>query len=209
MSVSRETLKTGAVVELTVTGYTAEGMGVARLEGRVVFIPGTVAGERWRFRLEKVNKAVAWGRGVELLSPSPLRLAPDCPLFGRCGGCQFRHMAYEEELRAKAARIQDALTRIGGSNVVLSGILGAENTERYRNKVQFPVSMEKNGLAVGYYRGRSHDVLDVEDCLLQPEPVTALRAAFKGWMEQYAVPPYDEVSRSGCSFDQSAADQYF
>lgn len=189
--------KKNTLHEGEITGYTAEGMGVARLEGRVVFIPGTVVGERWRFRLEKVNKAVAWGRGVELLSPSPLRLAPDCPLFGRCGGCQFRHMAYEEELRAKAARIQDALTRIGGSNVVLSGILQAENTERYRNKVQFPVAMEKNGLAVGYYRGRSHDVLDVEDCLLQPEAVTALRAAFKGWMEQYAVPPYDEVSRSG------------
>ena len=189
--------KKNTLHEGEITGYTAEGMGVARLEGRVVFIPGTVAGERWRFRLEKVNKAVAWGRDVELLSPSPLRLAPDCPLFGRCGGCQFRHMAYEEELRAKAARIQDALTRIGGSNVVLSGILQAENTERYRNKVQFPVAMEKNGLAVGYYRGRSHDVLDVEDCLLQPEAVTALRAAFKGWMERYAVPPYDEVSRSG------------
>ena len=189
--------KKNTLHEGEITGYTAEGMGVARLEGRVVFIPGTVAGERWRFRLEKVNKAVAWGRGVELLSPSPLRLAPDCPLFGRCGGCQFRHMAYEEELRAKAARIQDALTRIGGSNVVLSGILQVENTERYRNKVQFPVAMEKNGLAVGYYRGRSHDVLDVEDCLLQPEAVTALRAAFKGWMERYAVPPYDEVSRSG------------
>ena len=83
---------------LEITGYTAEGMGVARLEGRVVFIPGTIAGERWQVRLEKVNKSVAWGRGVQLLTPSPERAEPGCPLFGECGGCQFRHMTYAEEL---------------------------------------------------------------------------------------------------------------
>lgn len=189
--------KKNTVHEGEITGYTAEGLGVTRLEGRVVFLPGAIAGERWRYRLEKVNKNVAWGRGVELLLPSPLRLEQDCPLFGRCGGCQFRHMTYEEELRAKAARIQDALTRVGGSDVVLSGVLGAENTERYRNKVQFPAAQTKNGLSVGYYRGRSHDVLDVEDCLLQPEAVTALRRTFKNWMLTCAVPPYDEGTRAG------------
>ena len=111
--------KKNTVHEGEITGYTAEGMGVARLDGRVVFIPGTIAGERWRFRLEKVNKTVAWGRGIEVLSPSPLRRKSDCPLFGRCGGCQFRHMDYTEELRAKGARIQDAISRIGGSKAVL------------------------------------------------------------------------------------------
>ena len=93
---------------LEITGYTAEGMGVARLEGRVVFIPGTIAGERWQVRLEKVNKSVAWGRGVQLLTPSPERTEPGCPLFGKCGGCQFRHMTYAEELRAKGQRVADA-----------------------------------------------------------------------------------------------------
>ena len=86
---------------LDVTGYTAEGMGVARLEGRVVFVPGTIRGETWRVRLEKVTKNVGWGRGVELLTPSPERLVSDCPLAGKCGGCQFRHMTYAEELCAR------------------------------------------------------------------------------------------------------------
>ncbi len=182
---------------LEITGYTAEGMGVARLEGRVVFVPRVIQGERWRVRLEKVNKNVAWGRGMELLSPSPERLEPDCPLFGRCGGCQFRHMAYEEELRAKAQRVQDALTRLGGTEPILSDILGAENTLRYRNKVQFPVSQGKEGLAIGYYRPRSHQVLDAADCLLQPESVTRLRAAFRGWMERQGVPAYEEGTGAG------------
>ena len=125
--------KKNTLHEGEITGYTAEGMGVARLDGRVVFIPGTVAGERWRFRLEKVNKTVAWGRGVELLSPSPLRLAPDCPLFGRCGGCQFRHMNYAEELEAKRIRVEDALRRIGGAEIRVPKIWGAARIDRYRN----------------------------------------------------------------------------
>ena len=189
--------KKNASLTLEITGYTAEGMGVARWEGRVVFIPGTILGERWEVQLLKVKTNVAWGRAVRLLATSPERVALDCPLAGRCGGCQYRHMTYEEELRAKRQRVQDALTRVGGVSLELPQVLGAENPLRYRNKVQFPVAQEKRGLAVGYYRARSHDVLDVDDCLLQPEAVTTLRRAFKGWMERYRVPAYDEGTCQG------------
>ena len=189
--------KKNASLTLEITGYTAEGMGVARWEGRVVFIPGTILGERWEVQLLKVKTNVAWGRAVRLLAPSPERVELDCPLAGRCGGCQYRHMTYEEELRAKRQRVQDALSRVGGVSLELPQVLGAENPLRYRNKVQFPVAQEKRGLAVGYYRARSHDVLDVDDCLLQPEAVTTLRRAFKGWMERYRVPAYDEGTCQG------------
>ncbi|MCI9157220.1 MAG: 23S rRNA (uracil(1939)-C(5))-methyltransferase RlmD, partial [Lawsonibacter sp.] len=190
-------IRKNTVHTLDITGYTAEGMGVARLEGRVVFVPYTISGERWRVRLEKVNKNVAWGRGTELLLPSPERIIPDCPLYGKCGGCQFRHMSYEEELRAKRQRIADALERVGHVKLDLPPVLGAEDPLRYRNKVQFPVSEGKGGLAVGYYRPRSHDVLDAPDCPLQPEAVTRLRNAFKAWMEEFSVPPYDEGTGKG------------
>ena len=189
--------KKNTVHSLDITGYTAEGMGVARLEGRVVFVPFTIAGERWKVRLEKVNKSVAWGRGVELLRSSPERIEPGCPLFGRCGGCQYRHMTYQEELRVKRQRVADALERVGGVKLNLPPVLGAEEPDRYRNKVQFPVREERDGLAVGYYRGRSHHVLDVADCRLQPEAVTALRRAFKDWMEQFQISDYDEESGTG------------
>ena len=189
--------KKNTVHTLDITGYTAEGMGVARLEGRVVFVPHTIRGERWQVRLEKVNKNVAWGRGVELLTASPERREGDCPLMGRCGGCQFRHMTYAEELSAKRQRVADALERVGGVRLDLPPVLGAETPLRYRNKVQFPVAQEKHGLAIGYYRPRSHDVLDAGDCLLQPQCVTDLRRAFKGWMEAHSVPAYREEEGSG------------
>lgn len=190
-------IRKNTVHTLDITGYTAEGMGVARLEGRVVFVPCTIQGERWRVRLEKVNKNVAWGRGVELLLPSPQRIEPDCPLYGKCGGCQFRHMTYAEELRAKGQRIADALERVGHVSLDLPPVLGAADPLRYRNKVQFPVSQNRQGLSIGYYRPRSHDVLNAPDCPLQPEAVTRLRGAFQAWMQAHGLPAYDEGTGRG------------
>lgn len=189
--------KKNSLHTLHIDSYTAQGFGVARLDGRVVFIPGTIRGEDWKVQLLKVQKNIAWGRGVELLTPSPQRLEPDCPISGKCGGCQYRHMTYEEELRAKWDRVNDALRRLGGLDLELPPVLGAENPLRYRNKVQLPVAQGKHGLSIGYFRPRSHDVLDVEDCPLQPIAVTRLRGAFKAWMEQWSVPAYDESTGQG------------
>lgn len=191
-----------AVHELDILNYTAEGMGVARLDGRVVFIPHTIRGERWKVRLEKVNKNVAWGKGVELLSPSPERIEAECPLAGKCGGCQFRHMTYVEELQAKRQRVEDALHRVGGVSVPVPEVTGAEQPNRYRNKVQFPIAAFSNkdgitGLSVGYYRPRSHHVLDVEDCMLQPESVTKLRNVFTYIASHMHLPAYDESTGKG------------
>ena len=190
--------KKNAVHALEIVNYTAEGMGVARLDGRVVFVPHTIRGERWNVRLEKVNKNVAWGRGIELLSSSPERIESDCPLAGKCGGCQFRHMTYTEELYAKRQRVEDALHRVGSVSVPVPEVMGAEVPERYRNKVQFPIS-DKNGagLNIGYYRPRSHDILNVTDCMLQPELVTRMKNSFHTRAQELHISGYDEGSGNG------------
>jgi len=122
--------KKNSIHELDITGYTAEGLGVARLDGRVVFVPNTIRGERWRVQLLKVNKNVAWGRGVKPVLESSCRVPSDCPHSGPCGGCQFRHMDYKEELEAKRQRVEDALRRIGGVDITLDTIHGAQETHR-------------------------------------------------------------------------------
>ena len=190
-------LKKNDIHTLDITGYTADGMGVARLDGRVIFVPRTIRGERWRVQLLKVNKNVAWGRGVELLSPSPARIEADCPHFGPCGGCQFRHMDYAEELNAKRQQVEDALRRIGGLDITVSTIHGAAETCRYRNKVQFPVAGAADDVKLGLFRSRSHQVLDVPDCLLQSEGANRLGRALKAWMETNSVAPYDETTGRG------------
>lgn len=185
-------LKEGKVYRAVIDGYASGGEGVARIEGMAVFVKGALLGERAEVRIEHIGHSAAWGHIEKLLRPSPQRLEPDCPHYGVCGGCQFRHMTYAEELEAKRRRVEDALRRIGGVELAVSVIRGAENTRRYRNKVQFPVS---DG-AIGYYQGRTHWVVDIADCLLQPEVDAACRAAVKEWMERFSVPAYDE--KKGC-----------
>ena len=186
-------LKEGEIYPAVIEGYASGGEGVARIEGMAVFVKGALRGERVEVFLEHIGHSAAWGRVERLLEPSSARTEPDCPYFGVCGGCQFRHMTYEEELEAKRQRVGDALRRIGGADLPIPVIHGANNTLRYRNKVQFPVAEG----AIGYYKGRTHQVVDISDCLLQPEPVTACRAAVKGWMERFHVPAYDERTGRG------------
>ena len=99
---------------LTLENYTAEGYGVGRTaEGLTVFVPGGARGDRAEVQLLKVRRTYAFGRILRLLEPASCRITPDCPVFARCGGCDFRHITYEEELWLKARRVEDALQRIG------------------------------------------------------------------------------------------------
>ena len=177
-----------------ITGYTAEGLGVARVEGEVVFVHGAVRGETCRIQILKALKRLAYGRVLEVSVPSPARVAPDCPLFGRCGGCQFRHITYEEELLAKRQRVADALRRVAGAEIQVPPVLPAPAVDHYRNKAQFPISPEG---AVGFYRPRSHQVLDAADCALQSPAANAAAGVVRRYMASCGVPGYNEADGSG------------
>lgn len=176
-----------------IEGYSSEGLGIARIDGQVVFVHGAVRGELCRVLVMKVLKNAAFGKVTELLEPSPERREPDCPYYGRCGGCDFRHLSYREELWAKRQRVQDALTRLGGSDVEVEEILGAADPLYYRNKSQYPVSAGK----VGFYRARTHDVVDIERCLIQRPQADAAAAALRDYLRDFAVPSYDEKTGRG------------
>ena len=198
MSVGKQGMKKNDILELTITGYGNDGEGVARAEdGRVVFVKGALRGETCRVKLMKVGKTAAWGLLQEVTVPSPARQKPDCPYYPKCGGCTLRHMSYEEELELKRQKVEDCLRRIGGQDICVSVIYGAKNTNYYRNKVQFPVSEGEKGLKIGFYRARSHDVIDVERCLLQSPEADAVRQAVKDWMIAWGVSAYDERTGTG------------
>lgn len=179
---------------VTITGYTAEGLGVARTGGRVVFVHNAVRGEACTVRVLKVLKNVAFARAEDILERSPARREPDCPHYPACGGCDFRHLSYAEELEAKRARVEDALRRVGGADINLEEILGAESVDGYRNKSQFPVSPKGR---LGFYRARSHEVVPALDCLLQAPQANAAAAAVEDYMREFHVPAYDERTHTG------------
>lgn len=187
-------LRKNQIHTVRIEGCADGGAGVARIGGRVVFIAGALRGERVRALILKVNKSVAFAKVQELLEPSAHRMTPDCPYFPRCGGCTYRHMDYAEELRLKKQRVQDALTRIGGSDVEVEEIIGADDVLRYRNKSIWPVSPDG---AVGFYRARTHEVVDVERCLLVHPAAEAAAAALRNWMARCGVRGYDEATGEG------------
>ncbi len=187
-------LEKNRIYRAHIDGYSSEGLGIARIDGQVVFVHGAVRGETCDVLVMKVLKNAAFGKIAALADPSPARRQPDCPYYGRCGGCDFRHMSYEEELWAKRARVQDALTRIGGAEVTVEEILGAEQPLHYRNKSIYPISPAGE---VGFYRARSHQVVHVEHCLIQKPEADALAQAVRDYIARFQVEPYNEATGRG------------
>lgn len=176
-----------------IQGYTSEGLGVARIDGQAVFVHRALRDEECDVLILKVLKNAAFGKVVQVYGASPHRREPDCPWYGRCGGCDFRHMDREEELYAKRQRVQDALARIGGSDVTVETIRAGEQMH-YRNKSQYPVSADGQ---VGFYKARSHQVISVERCLIQKPQADAAAEALRRYIREYGVPCYDERIRRG------------
>ena len=186
-------LEKNKIYRARIEGYTSEGLGVARIGGQAVFVHRALRGEDCDVLLLKVLKNAAFGKVVKVHEPSPHRVEPDCPYYGKCGGCDFRHMDREEELYAKKTRVQDALRRIGGSDVQVEEILAGERLH-YRNKSQFPIAADGT---VGFYKARSHQVIPVENCLLQKVDTNNVQLKFDRYIRLYNVSCYDERTRQG------------
>ena len=185
------------IYEALISDYTAEGQGVAKIDGCAVFIPNAVFGEKCRIRIEKVGKTWASGKIVEILERSPHRINRACPVAKKCGGCAFQHITYEEETRLKAQRVRDCLNRIGGENLEEIPILSAPTTECYRNKAQYPVSAQNGRAYAGFFQAGTHQVIENDRCLLLPEEMDAVKDTVIAYMNRFHVPAYDEKSHTG------------
>jgi len=183
--------------EAVITDYTAEGQGVAHIEGCAVFIPNAIAGERCTVRIEKVGKTWAAGKIVEILEKSPHRVNRECPVAKLCGGCDFWHMDYAEESRLKAERVRSSLNRIGGENLQEMPILSAPTCYGYRNKAQYPVASRKGRVYAGFFKAGTHSVVENDRCLILPEESDRVRKIVVDYANHYRITAYDEETHKG------------
>ena len=190
-------LEKNHIYETVITDYTAEGMGVAKIDGCAVFIPNAIAGEKVRVRIEKARKTWAAGKLTEILVRSPHRINRECPTAKLCGGCNFWHMDYDEELRLKAQRVRDCLNRLAGENLEEVPILGAPSCLGYRNKAQYPVTMRKGKAVAGFFRAGTHEVVEHDSCRILPPEMDAVKTAVMDYVNQFRVSVYDETSHTG------------
>ena len=192
-------LQKNQILTLHIERLSSDGSGVAHsADGEAVFVPGTAPGDEARVRIVKDCGRYAFGILDELLTPSPDRIPVDCPVAGPCGGCSLRHLDYAAELRAKQESVADAFRRIGGLEVPVLDILPSPEVDRYRNKVQFPVGVDKNGVpCIGFYAGRTHRIVPCPDCKLQPGVLNEIGNALCAFFAQQGIRPYDEQSGKG------------
>ena len=192
-------LQKNQILTLRIERLSSDGSGVAHsADGEAVFVPGTAPGDEARVRIVKDCGRYAFGILDELLTPSPDRIPVDCPVAGPCGGCSLRHLDYAAELRAKQESVLDAFRRIGGLEVPVLDILPSPDVDRYRNKVQFPVGIDKNGVpCIGFYAGHTHRIVPCPDCKLQPSVLNEIGNALCAFFAQQGIRPYDEQSGKG------------
>lgn len=191
------TLQKNKIYRAELTGYTAEGAAIARINGMAVFVPGGAAGDHCDIKIVKVLKNLAYGRIERFIVSSKHRIHPACPYSEQCGGCCYQHITYEEELRIKQQKVDDALRRIGGITNVLQGIVGTPNITHYRNKAQYPVGEDQNGPFTGFYRPRSHDLVKIDRCMITNEIADHIAALVCDWMREYNIPAYNEQTKQG------------
>lgn len=183
---------------LEITAMTHEGAGVGRLpEGMAVFVPAAAVGDLALVRLVKVLKNHCYGKIEQLLCPSPDRIAPDCPVSRRCGGCVFRHVSYSAEQRYKQGFVEDNLRRIGGIQLAVEPLEPSPQVDGYRNKAQYPVQQRDGRLVAGFYAPRTHQVVDCRDCRLQPPLFGEVLRGTLALLQAFQVPAYDEQAHTG------------
>jgi len=162
-----------------------------------VFVPDTAVGDKVKVRLVKVLKNYSYGIVEQMLSPSADRTENDCPVYKKCGGCVFRHISYEAECKIKAGIVENAFKRLGGIDTSYDPFISAENTTEYRNKAQYPVASLDGKAVCGFFAPRSHRIVPVTDCALQPEIFSEILETITDFLNDKRIRPYDEVSHTG------------
>lgn len=180
-----------------ITGLTSEGSGICRIEDMAVFVPQTAVGDIAEIKVVKVLSHYAFGIVNKIVTPSPDRAERECAVYKKCGGCVFRHISYEAECRAKDEIVQDAFKRIGGLSPVFDEFISAESPENYRNKAQYPLAVVDGRAVCGFYAPRSHRVVPVENCPLQPVIFGVILETILDYINEKKLSVYDETTNTG------------
>ena len=191
------------VYTVQITDMLSSGEGVAKIDGFAVFVPDTLVAETVKIKIVKVKKSYAYAKAVEILQTAENRIEPVCPVSEKCGGCSLLHMDYQSQLCLKRNIVVNALKRIGGlDNVCVEPVIGMKTDDgvpcRYRNKMVFPVGKDKSGNTVmGFYRPRSHDIVETDDCYLGNKTDIELSKTVVEYMKIKNIKPYSEQTHSG------------
>ena len=179
------------ILDIVSQGY--EGEGIAKINDTFpIFIEGALKGERVNVRIVKSKKSFAYGKLLEVIEPSLERCEAKCSIHKRCGGCKLQYSTYKEQLNFKFERVKDCITKIGKlDESIVQFPLGMDEPWRYRNKVQLPIGMVNGELKIGFFAPRSHEIIDMETCLIQDEIADKVVGITRTWIKKNNIKPYN------------------
>ena len=175
------------------------GFGIARVEGYVIFVEGACPGDRVRVRVGKKNKNFAQAKIIEIISPSPYRVEPFCPMQKVCGACQLQFIDYNYQLKLKKEIVEDTMHSISGNAVEIKDVIPSPQIRNYRHKIQYPVSETKNSkrILAGYYKPNSHEIVNIKYCPIQPEYCDSIIEFIRNASKDCGISGYDEKKHAG------------
>lgn len=184
------------IVEILDNGF--EGEGIAKIDGFTIFIPNTIKGEKVKILIVKVLKSHAFGKVIEILEPSKNRIESECETYKRCGGCDLRHVKYENTLEMKQNAVQSLVNKTLKNKITVEKTIGMENPLFYRNKAQYPVGIDKNGEPViGVFANRTHEIIPIKECLIQNKQSQKLAKVVIDFIKKNNISIYNENTRKG------------
>lgn len=180
----------------TVTAVANEGEGIIKVDDVTVFVPFAMLGETLTYKILKVKKNIAYGKVVEILTPSKDRVIPPCPYFYKCGGCAYQHIDYQTGLEIKQNLVKNCLSKIGGIDAEVDKTYPSPEIFGYRNKLQIPVSNVNGKTVIGFYAENSHRVVEAKECIMSGWS-GKLISAFTAYVEKFNISGYDEETGFG------------
>ena len=192
-------VKVGQLCDVTIDDLSHDGLGIARVDGFLLFVADALPDERVVARIISAKKKYGHAKAIEWLKKSPSRVIPPCPLFEQCGGCQIQHMSDEAQLEFKKQIVVRNLEKFGKIiDPPVKDVIGMDAPWRYRNKTQIPFGRDAEGkLVAGFYKNRSHEIIDMPSCLVQTEVADEIVLFVKQLAKEHRIEPYDEQTGSG------------
>lgn len=199
-------IKLGDEIEVKIEDLTPQGQGRASLDGFVIFVNEGLPGETCLVQITLKKKRYAVADIISILTPSPEREGPFCPVYGTCGGCQLQHLNFEHQLPTKARGVLETLQRIGhidASDLPMTlhrfepSSFGDANPMAYRCKVQYAIAQAPQGIELGFYARGTHDVVHTPSCGIQPSVFDALKTCAEQLWTSHALTVYDEATGHG------------
>lgn len=184
------------IVDIVDNGF--EGEGIAKVDNFTVFVDGAIKGEKCKVLIVKVNSSHAFGKLIEIIEPSEFRCIADCDTYKRCGGCNLRHVDYEETLNIKQDKVQNLVNKTLSNKLIVNKTLGMGNPYNYRNKAIYPVGLDKSGKNVfGVYAKRTHEIIPLQECKIQKDISCEIARFVLEQMDKYKISAYDENTNKG------------